>query len=140
MQKLLGQMRCAVDRYHMIAEGDRIAIGISGGKDSVALLAGMSALRRFYPARFELTAVTLDPCFGGIETDYSPIEQLCGELEIPYRLRRTELGKIIFETRKEKNPCSLCARMRRGMLHMKRRRPDAIKSPSATTWMMRRKR
>ena len=114
MQKLLGQMRCAVDRYHMIAEGDRIAIG---GKDSVALLAGMSALRRFYPARFELTAVTLDPCFGGIETDYSPIEQLCGELEIPYRLRRTELGKIIFETRKEKNPCSLCARMRRGMLH-----------------------
>ena len=83
----------------MIAEGDRIAIGISGGKDSVALLAGMSALRRFYPARFELTAVTLDPCFGGIETDYSPIEQLCGELEIPYRLRRTELGKIIFETR-----------------------------------------
>lgn len=117
MQKLLGQMRCAVDRYHMIAEGDRIAIGISGGKDSVALLAGMSALRRFYPARFELTAVTLDPCFGGIETDYSPIEQLCGELEIPYRLRRTELGKIIFETRKEKNPCSLCARMRRGMLH-----------------------
>lgn len=140
MQKLLGQMRCAVDRYHMIAEGDRIAIGISGGKDSVALLAGMSALRRFYPARFELTAVTLDPCFGGIETDYSPIEQLCGELEIPYRLRRTELGKIIFETRKEKNPCSLCARCGAACCTMKRRRPDAIKSPSATTWMMRRKR
>ena len=103
MQKLLGQMRCAVDRYHMIAEGDRIAIGISGGKDSVALLAGMSALRRFYPARFELTAVTLDPCFGGIETDYSPIEQLCGELEIPYGCGARSSAKLSLKRVKKKS-------------------------------------
>ncbi len=117
MQKLLGYVRCALDKYKMIEEGDRIAVAVSGGKDSVALLAALGMIRRFYPVHFTLTAITIDPCFGGTETDYSPIENLCKDMEIPYIIKRTELGTIIFETRKEKNPCSLCARMRRGLLH-----------------------
>lgn len=117
MQKLLGYVRCALDKYKMIEEGDRIAVAVSGGKDSVALLAALGAIRRFYPINFSLTAITIDPCFNKQETDYSPIEKLCEEMEIPYIIKRTELGTIIFETRKEKNPCSLCARMRRGLLH-----------------------
>lgn len=117
MQKLLGYVRCALDKYKMIDEGDNIAVAVSGGKDSVALLAALGAIRRFYPIKFSLTAITIDPCFNGQETDYSPIEKLCEEMEIPYIIKRTELGTIIFETRKEKNPCSLCARMRRGLLH-----------------------
>lgn len=117
MQKLLGYVRCALDKYKMIDEGDSIAVAVSGGKDSVALLAALGAIRRFYPIKFSLTAITIDPCFNGQETDYSPIEKLCEEMGIPYIIKRTELGTIIFETRKEKNPCSLCARMRRGLLH-----------------------
>ena len=140
MQKLLGQMRCAADRYHMIEEGDRIAIGVSGGKDSVALLAGMSALRRFYPARFDLVAVTLDPCFSGVETDYSPIEQLCGELEIPYRLRRTELAKSSLKRAKKKIRAACAPGCGAACCMMKRRPLDATKLPSATTWTTRRKR
>lgn len=117
MQKLLGYVRCALDKYKMIDEGDSIAVAVSGGKDSVALLAALGSIRRFYPIKFSLTAITIDPCFNRQETDYSPIEKLCEEMEIPYIIKRTELGTIIFETRKEKNPCSLCARMRRGLLH-----------------------
>lgn len=117
MQKLLGYVRCTLDKYKMIEEGDRIAVAVSGGKDSVALLAALGAIRKFYPIKFSLTAITIDPCFNKQETDYSPIENLCEEMDIPYIIKRTELGTIIFETRKEKNPCSLCARMRRGLLH-----------------------
>lgn len=102
MQKLLGYVRCALDKYKMIEEGDRIAVAVSGGKDSVALLAALGAIRRFYPINFSLTAITIDPCFNKQETDYSPIEKLCKELDIPYIIKRTELGTIIFETRKEK--------------------------------------
>ncbi len=117
MQKLMSHMRSAMQQYNMIDEGDRVAVGLSGGKDSVALLVALANLRRFYPNRFDLVAITLDPCFGGVPGDYSALQTLCDELEIPYILKRTELGKVIFETRKEKNPCSLCARMRRGALH-----------------------
>lgn len=117
MQKLMSHMRSAMQQYNMIDEGDKVAVGLSGGKDSVALLAALSNLRRFYPNHFDLVAVTLDPCFNNVPGDYSALQTLCDELEIPYLLKRTELGKVIFETRKEKNPCSLCARMRRGALH-----------------------
>jgi tRNA(Ile)-lysidine synthase TilS/MesJ len=117
MQELAGYMRKAIEEYTMIETGDRVAVGVSGGKDSVATLAGLVKLRDFIGIPYEIVAVTIDPCFGNRETDYSPIEALCKEWGIPYILRRSELGTIIFEERKEKNPCSLCARMRRGMLH-----------------------
>ncbi len=117
MQKLLSLVRAAAEKYDMIENGDRIAVCVSGGKDSVALLKCMAELRRFYPQNFELYAVTLDPCFFGEQGDYSDIEKLCSQLNIPYTVKRTDLYNVIFETRKEKNPCSLCARMRRGLLH-----------------------
>ena len=101
----------------MIKDGDRIAVGVSGGKDSIALLAAMANLRKFYPEKFELVAITLDPRFGGEDGDYSAIEKLCEELEVEYIVKRTQLAEVIFDIRKESNPCSLCARMRRGALH-----------------------
>lgn len=117
MQKLMGQMRAAMERYEMVKPGDKIAVGVSGGKDSLMLLTGLAKLRAFYPVPFSLIAITADPCFGGQETNFSAIEELCRELDVPYLIRRTRLGSIIFEERKEENPCSLCARMRRGILH-----------------------
>ncbi len=117
MQKLLSHMRAACQQYEMIKEGDRIAIGVSGGKDSIALLAGMANLRRFYPEKFEIVAITLDPRFGGVDADYSEIEELCKKLDVEYIIKRTQLAEVIFDIRKESNPCSLCARMRRGALH-----------------------
>ena len=101
----------------MIAYGDTVAVGVSGGKDSVALLAGLAGVRRFVGIDFTLKAVTLDNCFNGEEGDFSPIADLCGSLGVEYILRRTDIGQIIFGERGESNPCSLCARMRRGVLH-----------------------
>ncbi len=117
MQKLLSHMRAACQQYEMIKEGDKIAIGVSGGKDSVALLAGMANLRRFYPEKFDIVAITLDPRFGGVDGDFSEIEALCRKLDVEYIIKRTQLAEVIFDIRKESNPCSLCARMRRGALH-----------------------
>ena len=117
MQKLLSYMRSACQQYDMIKDGDRIAVGVSGGKDSMALLAAMANLRIFYPAKFELVAITLDPRFGGEDADYSEIEELCRKLDVEYIIKRTQLAEVIFDIRKESNPCSLCARMRRGALH-----------------------
>ena len=117
MQKLLSYMRSACQQYDMIKDGDRIAVGVSGGKDSMALLAAMANLRIFYPAKFELVAITLDPRFGGEDADYSEIEELCKRLDVEYIIKRTQLAEVIFDIRKESNPCSLCARMRRGALH-----------------------
>ncbi len=117
MQKLIGKVRAAVEKYNMIEEGDRIAVGVSGGKDSLFLLCALHELSRYYPKRFTVTAVTADPCFGGRETDLSGISALCKDLSIPYTIKRTDLGRVIFEDRREKNPCALCAKMRRGILH-----------------------
>ena len=110
-------MRAACQQYEMIKEGDKIAIGVSGGKDSVALLAGMANLRRFYPEKFDIVAITLDPRFGNVDGDFSQIEKLCADLDVEYVIKRTQLAEVIFDIRKESNPCSLCARMRRGALH-----------------------
>lgn len=117
LQELMGQMRAAMERYTMIHPGDRVAVGVSGGKDSLVLLAALARLRTYYPVPFSLVALTADPCFGGEPNDYSAIERFCRDQKIPYVIRRTRLGTLIFEERKEKNPCSLCARMRRGILH-----------------------
>ena len=117
MQPILGYCRRVVTDYNMIEDGDRVAVGVSGGKDSVALLVALCRLREIVTASYEIIALTIDPCFGGNETDYSPVTELCVQLGIKHVIKRSELGQIIFEDRKESNPCSLCARMRRGMLH-----------------------
>lgn len=116
-QKLTGHVRAAIDKYKMISPGDRIAVGVSGGKDSMFLLSALSELQRYYPVPFTLTAVTIDPGFYGKEADYSQIEDFCRQRSLPYILRRSQLAHIVFEENKESSPCSLCARMRRGMLH-----------------------
>lgn len=115
MQKLMSVMRAAMEKYEMIQPGDRIAVGVSGGKDSVTLLTALAEMRRFYPVPYQLEAVTLDMGFGG--TDYQPLQELCRRLRVRYTIKPTGIGPIIFESRKEENPCSLCARMRRGALH-----------------------
>lgn len=117
MQKLMSRMRAAMDKYNMIEDGDKIAVGLSGGKDSVALLVALAEMRRFYPKKFELIAITADMRFDNTDTDYTLLEELCKKINVPYVIKRTELADIIFNIRKEKNPCSLCAKMRRGILH-----------------------
>ncbi len=114
MQKLMGLMRRCIDDYDMIKEGDRIAIGVSGGKDSLVLLRLLAGLRSYFNKSFELAAITIDMDLG---MDYSPIANLCRELEVPYHIVKTEIAPIIFDHRKEKNPCSMCAKMRRGALN-----------------------
>lgn len=114
MQKLLGLMRRCIDDYHMISPGDRIAVGISGGKDSLALLALLAQLREFFDKPFDLQAITIDM---GLGMDYTAIAKLCDEYAVPYSIVPTQIAPIIFEHRKEKNPCSMCAKMRRGALN-----------------------
>ena len=115
MQKMLSYVRRAVDQYHMIEDGDVIAVGVSGGKDSLALLVALANLRRFYPKSFTLKAITLD--MGYEEMDFSPVAQLCEQLDVEYIIRKTDIKTIVFDIRKEENPCSLCAKMRRGALN-----------------------
>ena len=116
MKRLLSYTRRAIDDYSMIEEGDKIAVGVSAGKDSLTLLCAMAYLRRFYPKKFDLIAITIDMGFDG-GMDFTPIKELCEKLDVPYHIIPTQISKIIFDVRKESNPCSLCAKMRRGALH-----------------------
>lgn len=117
MQKILGCIRKAVQLYDLIEDGDRIAVAISGGKDSLVMLQGLAEYKRFAGIDYSLTAITIDPCFDGIEGDYSAVRRLCDKLEVSYTVEKTDIARIIFDIRKENNPCSLCAKMRRGALH-----------------------
>ena len=112
MKKILSRVRKAVDDYGMINEGDKIAVGVSGGKDSLTLLCALAALKRFYPKKFDVVGISLDMGFEG--TDYSGVKALCDELGIEYVVKKTDIAEVIFDVRQEKNPCSLCAKMRRG--------------------------
>lgn len=117
MQKILGYLRKAIQEYNMIQDGDRIAVGISGGKDSMALLNGLRLLKRFIGIDYEIVGLTIDPHFNGIAGDYSSIADFCASNNIEYHIIHTQIGEIVFDIRNEKSPCSLCARMRRGALH-----------------------
>ena len=115
MQRMMGLMRRCIDDYRMIEPNDKIAVGVSGGKDSLTLLALLAALREYYPQPYDLTAITIDMGLPGM--DFAPVEDFCARLVVPYRRVSTQIGPIIFEYRKEKNPCSMCAKMRRGALN-----------------------
>ena len=115
MKKLLSYIRRACDDYGMIEDGDRIAVGVSAGKDSLALLCGLAQMRRFYPKKYELVAITVDMGFDGM--DFTPVEKFCRDADIPFTLVETQIKQIVFDYRQEKNPCSMCAKMRRGALN-----------------------
>ena len=115
LRRVLSYVRRAAEDYDMIQEGDRIAVGVSAGKDSLTLLCALAEMRRFYPKRYELMAITIDMGFEGM--DFSPIAKLCEELNVPYHIIKTDIYDIIFNIRKEKSPCALCAKMRRGVLN-----------------------
>ena len=119
MDKLLndftGTVRRAVDDYHMIEACDKVAVGVSGGKDSMLLLLALAHLKSFYPRPFELEAITIELGFEGM--DFTPVRALCEELGVPYTCLKTDIKEIVFDVRKEENPCSLCAKMRRGALN-----------------------
>lgn len=115
MQHILGQVRRCVEDYHMIEAGDKVAVGVSGGKDSLLTLTALARLRDFYPISFQLEAITLETGTPGMSFD--AVAELCRELEVPYTRIHMPVYQIVFEERKEKNPCSLCAKLRRGSLN-----------------------
>ncbi len=115
MQLTMSRLRKAIDDYKMINQGEKVAVAISGGKDSALLLSAMKSLSRFHPSNFEVCAVFVDLGFGNIDID--GIKAMCENLEVPLNIKHTEIGKIIFDYRKESNPCALCAKMRRGVIH-----------------------
>lgn len=118
IKRLLSLTRQAIDKYEMIEDGDRVAVGISGGKDSLTLLYALSELRNFYPKKFDIIAITVDL---GLGMDFNPVKELCQKLNIEYIIIDTKIKQIVFDERNEKNPCSLCAKLRKGALN------DALK-------------
>ena len=116
-QQMLSYLRKGITKYNMIKDGDKIAVGVSGGKDSVTLLKLLAEYKKFSPEKFDLVAVTVDLGFSHSNADFSPIEKLCKELDVEYVVEKTDIGKVVFEVRKETNPCSLCSKMRKGALH-----------------------
>ena len=115
MRRLLSYTRKAAEDYNLIQENDHICVGLSGGKDSLALLCALASLRRFYPKKFKLSAVTVSLGFPG--TDFTAVQRLCEELGVPYRVIESQIAEILFDIRKESNPCALCANLRRGALN-----------------------
>ena len=109
-----GLVRRCVEDYDMIAPGDTVAVGVSGGKDSLVLLMALNELRRYYPKPFTLEAITVELGFDGM--DFAPVAELCDTLGVPYTRLKTDIKEVVFDVRKEDNPCSLCAKMRRGAL------------------------
>lgn len=117
LQKLMSGVRRAVQHYDMIADGDRIVVGLSGGKDSSALLFALAKMREFFPVKYDLSAVTVDMGFPGYREKLAVLERFCADLGVEYRIVETQIAQIVFEERKEKNPCALCAKLRRGALN-----------------------
>ncbi|MCL2634476.1 MAG: tRNA 2-thiocytidine(32) synthetase TtcA [Oscillospiraceae bacterium] len=117
MQKILGYVRRAVQEFDLIENGDKIAVGVSGGKDSLVMLAALANMRRFSEFNYDLHAITLDPRFFNKDGDFSSVERFCNSLDVPFTLIRTDIYEIVFDIRREKNPCSLCSKIRRGALH-----------------------
>lgn len=115
MKRILGSIRRAVEEYNLIEDGDKVAVGVSGGKDSMALLYALKLFQRFSPVKYDLEALTLTLGFDGF--DLTPVKEFCAKIDVPYTIKETKIGKIVFDVREEKNPCSLCAKMRRGALH-----------------------
>ena len=115
MQKILGYLRKAIEHYNMIEDGDKIAVGLSGGKDSITLLMGLKALQRFYPKKFEIVAISINPGFEFFDTNF--LKELCEKINVDFVEAESHIKEIVFDIRKEKNPCSLCANLRRGILN-----------------------
>lgn len=115
LDRFTGYVRRCADDYHMLCAGDRVAVGVSGGKDSMALLAALAHLRRYHPSHFELEAVTIGMGFPGM--DFAPVAAWCEAHAVPYTLIKTDIREIVFDVRQEDNPCSLCSKMRRGALN-----------------------
>lgn len=118
-REILSKLRKGVTEYKMINDGDKIAVGVSGGKDSLALVKALALYKRFSPETFDLSAITVDLQFDGKPSDFSPIRDFCEELNVPYYVVPTQIGEIVFDARKESNPCALCSKMRKGALYQK---------------------